>query len=152
MIQSIITRSKYNSPVVNKQTTGLIYYKKLEETFGGRLSKQRRLKGLTQKKLAEIIGVGSVSVNKYESNKTFPEAPKLVSLAKALGCSIDYLMRGVTARPPESNEIIEVLKDNIKAKDTIIYKQEEEIVVLKDEVKQYQKKGQQKELGNCNSA
>lgn len=51
----------------------------------------RKQKGLTQEKLAEIVGVSYQAVSKWENEKSFPEVSILPSLASALGCSIDTL-------------------------------------------------------------
>ena len=65
--------------------------------FNDRLKSKRNDFGLSQKELANIIGVSVTTIQKYESGQTVPKGPHLVSLAKALECSIDWLMTGTNS-------------------------------------------------------
>lgn len=50
-------------------------------------------KGLTQKQLADIIGVSSnCDIARYESGKVSPPIPKLIAMADALEVTTDYLL------------------------------------------------------------
>ena len=51
----------------------------------------RKQKGLTQEKLAEIMGVSYQAVSKWENEKSLPDVSVLPLLAKTFGCSIDAL-------------------------------------------------------------
>ncbi len=51
----------------------------------------RKQKGLTQEKLAEIMGVSYQAVSKWENEKSSPDVSILPLLADTLGCSIDTL-------------------------------------------------------------
>ncbi|MBO5092617.1 MAG: helix-turn-helix domain-containing protein [Clostridia bacterium] len=51
----------------------------------------RKQKGLTQEKLAEIMGVSYQAVSKWENEKSLPDVYVLPLLAKTFGCSIDAL-------------------------------------------------------------
>lgn len=59
---------------------------------GSRIREMREALGLTQEQLAEIIDVGVLQINRYENNKTQPNADMLIRLAQGLGCSADYLL------------------------------------------------------------
>lgn len=48
--------------------------------------------GLTQKQLAQKIGISQQSYSDYENGRTFPDATTLIELANALNVSIDYLL------------------------------------------------------------
>ena len=62
--------------------------------FGDRLRLARKRAGLSLRDLAERIGndVSAQAISKYESGKMLPSSSVLVSLGKALGVSLDFLM------------------------------------------------------------
>ncbi len=61
--------------------------------FGERVRLSREKAGLTQKKLAKAVGVSGTTIQNYESGQ-LPSGPQSVNLAKALGCSLDWLFFG----------------------------------------------------------
>lgn len=66
------------------------------------LKKLRLEAGISQQKLADIIGTSQQSVNKYENHNVEPDINSLIKLADFFGTSVDYLI-GHT----EINHIIE---------------------------------------------
>lgn len=61
-------------------------------TFGEKLRKYRKEKKLTQKQLADIIGVAATTIVNYENGTTYPKDRKVYSqLANALGIDADFL-------------------------------------------------------------
>ena len=54
----------------------------------------REARGLTQAALADLIGVSSKTVSKWETAKGLPDISLIQSLAKALGVSVIELMNG----------------------------------------------------------
>ena len=48
--------------------------------------------GLTQKELADKLGVSQVSVWQWESGDNLPRADKLPAIAAALGCTVNDLL------------------------------------------------------------
>ena len=54
----------------------------------------REKKGLTQTELAEVLGVSSKAVSKWETAKGLPDISLLQPLAQALGISVIELMNG----------------------------------------------------------
>lgn len=63
---------------------------------GATVKRLREEKGLTQSQLADLIGVGSKAVSKWETAKGLPDITLLESLSKALGVSVAELMSGDT--------------------------------------------------------
>ncbi len=53
------------------------------------IEEKRVRMGLTQKDLAEIIGVDRTTVGKWELGRSIPRVEKLLALAKTLNCSIE---------------------------------------------------------------
>lgn len=71
---------------------------------GQRIRQVRESLGWTQDDLAEKIGVAVLQINRYEHDKNEPSAEMLSRLAKALGCSADYLLGLVNDPAPKSME------------------------------------------------
>lgn len=68
----------------------------MEETFGQRILRLRKRAGLTQKALADRVGVSASQISALEADERTegPQARKIVPLARALGVSTDYLLTG----------------------------------------------------------
>lgn len=66
--------------------------KDIMKTFKTRLKEARMAAGLTQVKLAEMIGVTKSVYNKYETGDVKPPIDKIIKIAMVLHVSIDYLV------------------------------------------------------------
>ena len=55
--------------------------------IGKNIKKYRKVKGLTQEKLAELVGVATVTIKKYESNEREPNLTTIDKIAEALEVS-----------------------------------------------------------------
>ena len=64
----------------------------LDETFGQRLSRIRKEKGLTQEDIAKRIVISPQAVSKWENDVSSPDILVLSSLADILGVSVDELL------------------------------------------------------------
>lgn len=60
--------------------------------LGERIKEQRELKKLSQKGLADKIGVSASIVSNYENSERTPSLEILMSLARVFHCSTDYLL------------------------------------------------------------
>ena len=60
--------------------------------FGERLKELRKMKGLTQRELADILGINEVSYQRYEYGLSYPTFKKLIIIADYFMVSIDYLV------------------------------------------------------------
>lgn len=63
---------------------------------GATIKRLREEKGITQSQLADLVGVGSKAVSKWETAKGLPDITLIEPLAKALGVSVMELMSGDT--------------------------------------------------------
>ena len=63
--------------------------------FNKKLRELRRGKGLSQEKLADILGVSRQSVAKWESANNYPEVDKLIELSNIFGVTIDRLLKDI---------------------------------------------------------
>ena len=59
--------------------------------FGARLREVRKIKKLTQKELAEQIGIKQNSYSDWETGKNEPSIENLVKLADLFDVSLDWL-------------------------------------------------------------
>lgn len=66
------------------------------ETIGSRIAKHRKEKGMTQEELANIMGVSSQAVSKWENDASCPDISLLPKLARELGITTDELLTGKT--------------------------------------------------------
>lgn len=71
---------------------GIKKMNKTTEIFISRLDQARKEKGLTQRELANRVGVTEVSMSRYINGARVPSGPIVVNIAKALGISVDYLV------------------------------------------------------------
>lgn len=81
-------------------------------TLGARIAQKRKAKGLTQEALAELVGVSSQAVSKWENDVSSPDIT-LPQLAKILGTTTDELLTGdantVTLLPEEQRKPLDQL-------------------------------------------
>ena len=68
------------------------------------IKRLREDKGLTQTALADLIGVSSKAVSKWETSKGLPDISLIEPLSKALGVSVMELMSGDTVSNKNANE------------------------------------------------
>ena len=62
--------------------------------FGETIVLLRREKGLTQKDLADKLGVTDKAVSRWETGKNYPDIETLKELAEVLGVSVNELLQG----------------------------------------------------------
>lgn len=60
-------------------------------TLGDRLRKAREHAGLKQTELAQATGISRASIVSYETGRTIPSRPALLSWALATGVSLEWL-------------------------------------------------------------
>lgn len=61
-------------------------------TFGEKIQKLRKEKGLSQEELAFQLAVSRQAVSKWERDNGYPETEKIVNMSKIFGVSLDYLL------------------------------------------------------------
>jgi Zn-dependent peptidase ImmA (M78 family)/transcriptional regulator with XRE-family HTH domain len=65
-------------------------------TIGERIKIGRRAAGLSQRALAEMVGVSAMAISKYERQLDIPSSDVLLHLAQALNVKTEYFLRPVT--------------------------------------------------------
>ena len=76
----------------------------MRETFGQRLARLRKKKGLTQEDVANRITISPQAVSKWENDLSSPDILVLSSLADILGVSVDELLGRQTSSNAEEKE------------------------------------------------
>lgn len=67
-----------------------------ENTIGKRIQALRKERGMTQKQLADAVGVTPQAVSKWETDESCPDITALPLLAGTLGVSVDTLLGGAS--------------------------------------------------------
>ena len=102
----------------------------IDTLLGERIAHARRAKGLSQKQLADLVGVTKSTVAKWESDRTSPRANRLNQVAGLLGIPMAWLLGGVdtpaTVDTPSLNET-SILENKLEAMDALL-RQMQEIV------------------------
>lgn len=62
------------------------------------LRSMRKQKHMTMKELGALVGVSESAISQYETGKRQADFETLLKLGDALGCSVDYLLRGKEAQ------------------------------------------------------
>jgi len=86
--------------------------------IGERLKKLREIKGLTQKQVAEAVGVSQQCLSLYEQGKGL-KAAVLSKLADFFGVSMEYLFYGEDTKKTEIRETPEYYTMNFLLKEII---------------------------------
>lgn len=82
------------------------------ETLGTRLSKLRKLYGVTQEQLSDLLDVSPKHISHVERGESGLSINNLIEVCKFFNCSLDYLVLGVAENSILSKlpiEIVEIL-------------------------------------------
>lgn len=81
-------------------------------TIGDRISHIRKAKGLSQGDLGNLTETHRTTINSIERNGENITAKKLLSISRALGCSLNYL---ITGEEEQTFDISHIMGDNNSA-------------------------------------
>ncbi|MGG0369605.1 helix-turn-helix domain-containing protein [Priestia endophytica] len=73
-------------------------------TFGEKLFKLRKEKGLSQEALAEQLNTTRQAISKWENSQGFPETEKLLTIGNIFEVSIDYLLKDTIGEKKENEQ------------------------------------------------
>ena len=76
----------------------------LGRRLGGEIAKYRKGRGLTQAALAEMIGVDSETISRFERGTALPSLLRLFELARALHVGVGHLLTEADALVTEGAE------------------------------------------------
>lgn len=78
--------------------------------IGDNIKALREARRLTQRELADMIGVSVETVSLWERSRCKPGVDQLIPLADALQCSVDLILRMGGQTPEDESEINEALR------------------------------------------
>ena len=107
----------------------------MNETFGQRLSRLRKEKGLTQEDVANKIVISPQAVSKWENDVSSPDILVLSSLADILGVSVDELLGREKTTTTQASEEKEEPKEEVHEERETNVHQEEAAEVVDDNKK-----------------
>ena len=82
------------------------------KTMGEIISTIRKEKGMTQKDIADQLGITDKAVSKWERDIAFPDTATIPKLAQILGVSVEELMQvkaAPTAAPKAENPVVNLI-------------------------------------------
>ena len=102
--------------------------------FAGRLRMIREARGLSQRELAEVLGIHVMQINRYERGLTTPSATTILQMASVLQVTTDELLAGEkkALRPPEIRDIR--LLERFRALDDMPREEREVVVHVVDAI------------------
>lgn len=65
----------------------------MKKTLGQKISDLRKQRGMTQDELADVMGVSSQAVSKWENDLSIPDLPILMELSNYFNISLDDLVK-----------------------------------------------------------
>lgn len=102
-----------------------------------RIAEMRKIRGLSQAKLAKLLGVAQNTVSNWENGTREPDNETLKKISQLLGCTVDYLLcldsvnPDISPNSPQvspssfplkmtSTQIIQALRNNPDAMEKVI--------------------------------
>ncbi|MBQ6842833.1 MAG: helix-turn-helix transcriptional regulator [Firmicutes bacterium] len=79
-------------------------------TLGERIKECRLRAGMSQEKLAELVGVSRQAVTKWEADQSAPHTENLFRLAEIFGTTVDMLLNNDSAQPSAAEQIYYLYK------------------------------------------
>lgn len=93
-----------------------------ENNLGGRIADLLKKSGLTERELADKVGVTEVSMSRYISGDRIPKGPIIVNIANALHTTSDYLLgigEDITKEQKTIAGIVGVVKEDREKSKTV---------------------------------
>ncbi len=78
----------------------------MEETLGKRIAAHRKRLGLTQDRLAELLGVTAQAVSKWENDQSCPDITMLPKLSEVFGITTDEMLGLKKEEPIHTGEVV----------------------------------------------
>ena len=77
-------------------------------TLGERIKACRQQAGMSQEKVAELMGISRQAVTKWETNKSAPSTENLFKLAEIFGTTVDLLMPEQEAETKTTEQVLPI--------------------------------------------
>ena len=85
------------------------------QSMGEIISTLRKEKGMTQKDIADKLGITDKAVSKWERDVAFPDTATIPKLAEILGVSVEDLLQAKTAPVPATSSVQKIVNLALKA-------------------------------------
>jgi transcriptional regulator with XRE-family HTH domain len=103
-----------------------------KKAFGARVKEARKSRTMTQKDVAQRMGIHFQLLNKYEGGQTLPQPEKIVTLANLLEVSVDYLLTG---RTPDNHGMVDTrLMERVQALNHFPKEDQDAILLMIDAI------------------
>lgn len=95
--------------------------KNKNKIVGFRIMQRRKLLGIKQSELAELVGVSDNQISNIENGRSYPKLNNFILICKALNCNADYLLSGII-NDSIPKEIIEMLSTLSVEEQKVVWK------------------------------
>ena len=85
------------------------------QSMGEIISTLRKEKGMTQKDIADKLGITDKAVSKWERDIAFPDTATIPKLAEILGVSVEDLLQAKAAPVPATSSVQKIVNLVLKA-------------------------------------
>ncbi len=82
---------------------------KVDVHVGKRIRQRRWLTGMTQQRLAELVGIKFQQIQKYETGANRVSASRLWDIADALDVQVSFFFEGLEVDAPEDSETMDAV-------------------------------------------
>ena len=82
------------------------------EKVGRAISEQRKIKGMTQKQLADLLNVSYQAVSRWEQGISLPSVDMIYDIAQTLETTVDFLLNGLS----EERKVISYMDTGLDVK------------------------------------
>ena len=100
------------------------------EKVGRSISEQRKMKGLTQKQLADLIHVSYQAVSRWEQGISLPSVDMIYDIAQVLETTVDFLLNGIS----EERKVISYIDTGLDTKRLYMIKNRLNKLITKDDM------------------
>ncbi len=100
------------------------------EKVGRAISEQRKIKGMTQKQLADLLNVSYQAVSRWEQGISLPSVDMIYDIAQTLGTTVDFLLNGLS----EERKVISYMDTGLDVKKLHIVKDRLNNLVTKNDM------------------
>ena len=71
-----------------------------------RIQHLRKMKGISQEELADMIGVSRQAVSKWESEQSLPDIDKIIIMSDLFEVTTDYILKGIEVKKQTSEKTV----------------------------------------------
>lgn len=80
---------------------------KVDVHVGQKIRQRRWLTGMTQQRLAELVGIKFQQIQKYETGANRVSASRLWDIADALDVDVSFFFEGIKSEQEQAQEVVE---------------------------------------------